>query len=53
MQSALRAAGLESRFGWVVTVLQALCIVGVVVWLGVYLFDRGSSPSATWCCTSC
>jgi ABC-type multidrug transport system fused ATPase/permease subunit len=41
-QSALRAAGLESWFGWVVTVTQALCIVGVV-WLGVWLINRNSS----------
>ena len=42
MQSALRAARLESGFGFVVTVMQALCIVGVV-WLGVWLVDRGNS----------
>jgi ABC-type multidrug transport system fused ATPase/permease subunit len=39
MQSALRAARLEAGFSWVVSVAQALCIVGVV-WVGVWLIDR-------------
>ncbi|HVD14798.1 MAG TPA: ABC transporter ATP-binding protein, partial [Actinomycetota bacterium] len=42
MQSALRAARLEAGFGWVVSVAQALCIVGVV-WVGIWLIDRNTA----------
>jgi ABC-type multidrug transport system fused ATPase/permease subunit len=42
MQAALRAARLEAGFGWVITVMQALCIAGVV-WLGIWLVDRNAS----------
>jgi ABC-type multidrug transport system fused ATPase/permease subunit len=42
MQSALRAARLEAAFGWVVSVAQALCIVGVV-WTGIWLVDRNAA----------
>jgi ABC-type multidrug transport system fused ATPase/permease subunit len=42
MQSALRAARLEAGFGWVVSVTQGLCIVGVV-WVGIWLVDQQAS----------
>ncbi|HKE99748.1 MAG TPA: ABC transporter transmembrane domain-containing protein [Actinomycetes bacterium] len=44
MQAALRAARLEAGFSWVISVLQAVCIAGVV-WLGVWLVDRNASTT--------
>jgi ABC-type multidrug transport system fused ATPase/permease subunit len=44
MQSALRGAGLEAWFGWVISVTQAVCISGVI-WLGVWLVGRGAATS--------
>ena len=39
MKAALTGAGLEARFSWVVSVMEALC-VSAVVWLGTYLIFR-------------
>jgi len=39
MEAALAGAGLEAKFSWVVSVLEALCI-SAIVWLGFYLVDR-------------
>ena len=41
-QGSLVAARLEAGFSWVVSVAQALCIVGVV-WVGIWLIDRNTS----------
>ena len=39
MDAALDAARVEATFSWTVSVLEALCISGVV-WMGLLLFDR-------------
>ncbi|HEX9342803.1 MAG TPA: ABC transporter ATP-binding protein, partial [Actinomycetota bacterium] len=39
MNAALDAARVEATFSWTVSVLEALCISGVV-WMGLFLFDR-------------
>ena len=38
-RAAVEAAGVEARFSWVVSVLEALTI-GAVVWIGLFLLDR-------------
>ena len=38
-RAAVEAAGVEARFSWVVSVLEALTI-GTVVWIGLFLLDR-------------
>lgn len=38
-RAAVEAAGVEARFSWVVSVLEAVTI-GAVVWIGLFLLDR-------------
>ena len=46
MEAALDTAVLQAKFSWVVSVLEAVS-VGVVVWIGLYLFDRNALTIGT------
>ena len=46
MEAALDTAVLQAKFSWVVSVLEALA-VSVVVWIGLYLFDRNALTIGT------
>ena len=46
MEAALDTAVLQAKFSWVVSVLEAVA-VGVVVWIGLYLFDRNALTIGT------
>jgi ABC-type multidrug transport system fused ATPase/permease subunit len=46
MVAALVAAGLQARFSWVVAVMEALAISGVI-WLGLWLMDQSALTVGT------
>jgi ABC-type multidrug transport system fused ATPase/permease subunit len=46
MEAALEAATLQAKFSWVVAVLEAVTI-STVVWIGVWLTDRGAITVGT------
>ena len=46
MVAALETAGLQARFSWVVAVMEALAIGGVV-WAGLWLIDRSAISIGT------
>jgi ABC-type multidrug transport system fused ATPase/permease subunit/Ser/Thr protein kinase RdoA (MazF antagonist) len=46
LKAALHAAGIEARFSWVISVLEAGCIAGVV-WAGLYLLNHRSITVGT------
>jgi ABC-type multidrug transport system fused ATPase/permease subunit len=46
MGAALRSAGFEARFSWVVKVFEAVA-TGAIVWLGLWLIDRSAITVGT------
>ncbi len=45
-RAALEGAGVEARFSWVVAVLEALTVAGIV-WIGLWLINRASVTVGT------